>query len=369
MSEETIELGKYIFEFSERLGDSEEPDILTLTEKRGFVLQTERFNRRQAIADTSKYKVIRKMDIAFNPYLLWAGAVALNSKFDSGLISPLYPTFRVGNEVSASYIIHMLKAPSALSYFDNISFGSVERKRRATVKDFLRTPIPNKSYQEQIQIAKVLDLVEKLNAGYRKFYDLLDSLQQSIYFEMFEKDGDVPRKEIGEILRFTSGKFLPALEMNPVGGIPVFGANGVIGHHDVAMFTEPKVVVGRVGSCGKVNLTNDSSWVSDNAFVVEFDKSIFRLEYLYFAIRHADLGSRKNQSSQPLISFSRIRDITIPCPNLDLQDKFLEKIRRISSSREVFLSFIKKANSLSEALFENAFNGTLLIHSENKFTR
>lgn len=37
----------------------------------------------------------RRNDIAFNPYLLWAGAVAQNIIVDEGIISPLYPTFRV----------------------------------------------------------------------------------------------------------------------------------------------------------------------------------------------------------------------------------------------------------------------------------
>jgi hypothetical protein len=66
-----LKLGDVLEVFDQRLGVCPEPEILTLTEKMGFVAQRERFNKRLAIADTSNYKVIGLHDIAFNPYLLW----------------------------------------------------------------------------------------------------------------------------------------------------------------------------------------------------------------------------------------------------------------------------------------------------------
>src|SRR6266540_7005874 len=90
-----LRLGELLEEFDERLGSQPEPEILTLTEKMGFVAQRERFNKRLAIADTRDYKVIGLHDIAFNPYLLWAGAIAQNTEWKSAIISPLYPTFHV----------------------------------------------------------------------------------------------------------------------------------------------------------------------------------------------------------------------------------------------------------------------------------
>ena len=75
-------VGDVLEQFSETVGDGPEPTVLTLTERRGFVPQADRFNKRLAIADTSKYHLVRRGDIAFNPYLLWAGAIAQNTVCD-----------------------------------------------------------------------------------------------------------------------------------------------------------------------------------------------------------------------------------------------------------------------------------------------
>ncbi len=66
----TLRLGEVLEEFDQRLGAQQEPEILTLTEGKGFVSQRERFKKRLAIKDTSNYKLIGLNDIAFNPYLL-----------------------------------------------------------------------------------------------------------------------------------------------------------------------------------------------------------------------------------------------------------------------------------------------------------
>ena len=69
--------------------------MLTLTERNGFVPQAQRFHKRLATEDTSSTRWYAATIFAFNPYLLWAGAVAQNTVVDEGIISPLYPTFRV----------------------------------------------------------------------------------------------------------------------------------------------------------------------------------------------------------------------------------------------------------------------------------
>jgi hypothetical protein len=45
---------------NERLGAASEPEILTVTERGGLVLQRERFAKRIATGDTSLYKVVMK---------------------------------------------------------------------------------------------------------------------------------------------------------------------------------------------------------------------------------------------------------------------------------------------------------------------
>lgn len=101
-------VGDLLTEFSERPHGDQDLPVLTLTERQGFVLQADRFNKRLATEDTSGYKVVRRHDIAFNPYLVWAGAVARNTIVDAGVTSPLYPTFRVREGHDPGYVARLL---------------------------------------------------------------------------------------------------------------------------------------------------------------------------------------------------------------------------------------------------------------------
>ena len=158
-----LKLGDLLEKFDERLGAQLEPEILTLTEKMGFVSQRERFKKRLAIADTSNYKLIGLGDIAFNPYLLWANAIAQNIGWGKAIISPLYPTFRVRKGYSTRFVNYLLCSGYLRSRYSGISHGSVPRKRRATVKDFLDLPIPRQpSLAEQERIVELLDETDTL---------------------------------------------------------------------------------------------------------------------------------------------------------------------------------------------------------------
>ena len=178
-------IGDLLVEFNEK-PSGEEPPVLTLTEKNGFVKQSDRFKKRLATDNTDKYKVVRKNDIAFNPYLLWAGAVAQNTIIDKGIISPLYPTFRVRDGYHARYVGRLLLMPQIVKLYDGISFGSVPRRRRSSVSNFLALPIPKvPPLIQQQRIAEVLDRVDALKAKRRQAMAYLDELAQSIFIAMF----------------------------------------------------------------------------------------------------------------------------------------------------------------------------------------
>ncbi len=200
MSESTT-LSDLLFEYDERLGDLEEPVVLTLTEKNGFVPQEERFKKRLATEDTSKYKVVRRFDVAYNQYLLWAGAIAQNKDWDSGIVSPAYPTFRVRKGYDPRYVDWLLSGDAIRLNYDAISFGAVPRRRRAKESDFLSIEIPKPPpIAEQKRIAAILDAADALRAKRRRSFAQLDTLLQSTFIDMFGDPVTNPRGWRTEIL-------------------------------------------------------------------------------------------------------------------------------------------------------------------------
>lgn len=102
LSKPTSALVKYklsdvLQESTVTLGNAEEPEILSITENAGLVLQRERFSKRVATEDTSSYKIVNRTDIVYNPYLLWAGAIDQCWIVDIGITSPAYIVLSVKN--------------------------------------------------------------------------------------------------------------------------------------------------------------------------------------------------------------------------------------------------------------------------------
>jgi type I restriction enzyme M protein len=128
----------------ERLGEGKEPEVLTCTESGGLVLQRERFAKRVATDDATRYKVVHMGDIVYNPYLLWKGAIDQCWIVEFGITSPAYEVLRVRREFDPTIIGQLITSPEMIRRYDGISFGTVQRRRRAPVERFLelRVNIP-----------------------------------------------------------------------------------------------------------------------------------------------------------------------------------------------------------------------------------
>lgn len=154
-----FKLKDVLTESVETLGEREEPEILTCTENAGLVLQRERFSKRVATEDTSSYKIVRKNDIVYNPYLLWAGAIDQCTVVEEGITSPAYVVLQVKEGFAPSLIGHILKSDYMKKHYWNISIGTHERRRTAPIDKFLELEIELPSDEVQKHI---MDLYDKI---------------------------------------------------------------------------------------------------------------------------------------------------------------------------------------------------------------
>ena len=159
LSRPTTALSKYklsdvLDESSATLGKAEEPEILSITENAGLVLQRERFSKRVATEDTSSYKIVEKTDIVYNPYLLWAGAIDQCWLVDVGITSPAYVVLKVKAGFEPFLVGHVIKSGLMKKWYWNISIGTHERRRTAPVDRFLNLDIelPDEETQKRLSV-------------------------------------------------------------------------------------------------------------------------------------------------------------------------------------------------------------------------
>jgi restriction endonuclease S subunit len=155
-----ITLGELLIETDERKGDQVLPLVLSVTEKRGILPQDEVFKKRIATTDTTNYKVLRPLDIAYNPYLLWTRAIGQWLGDCCGITSPVYPTFRTRDGHEPRFVGLLLESGILTPYFDATAIGSIPRRRRTTIPVFLSAVVHAPSLPEQRRIVDLIGAVD-----------------------------------------------------------------------------------------------------------------------------------------------------------------------------------------------------------------
>jgi len=148
--------------------------------------------------------------------------------------------------------------------------------------------------------------------------------------------------EIGDIAKFSSGKSRPentTKKRSAVMNIPVYGGNGVLGYTDSWLFDCKKIILGRVGEhCGCAHITEEESWISDNALYLKEAECEFSKVFLKNCFQLLNLNQHSNKMGQPLITqsiISKVKFILPPLPEqrkisyiLTTVQKAIEKARR-----------------------------------------
>lgn len=102
---------------------------------------------------------------------------------------------------------------------------------------------------------------------------------------------------LGDLISLEYGASLPE-EARTGSGFPVFGSNGVVGHHIEALVPGPGIIVGRKGSVGALQWSDCDFWPIDTAYWVRPIADI-DLRWMHEALRLAELRSLDSSTGVP----------------------------------------------------------------------
>ncbi len=168
-------------------------------------------------------------------------------------------------------------------------------------------------------------------------------------------------KKLGEIIKLEYGKPLPKSNRDSKGEYPVYGANGVKSYSDKFYFDKPSIIVGRKGSAGELNLTEEKFWPLDVTYFITFDQKKYDLKFIYNLLETLNL-TRLAKGVKPGINRNDVYSINVKIPDSFIEQKKIVKIldevfegigkakenadRNLQNSRELFESYL-------QSVFEN----------------
>jgi len=117
--------------------------------------------------------------------------------------------------------------------------------------------------------------------------------------------------ELGALLSLEYGESLPA-ERRTGFGFPVFGSNGEVGRHQLALIAGPGIIVGRKGSVGRVTWSNEAFWPIDTTYWVNCPPDERR--WLYWALSWLPLHRLDTSTGIPGLNRNDVYELEVYRP-------------------------------------------------------
>ena len=179
-----IKMEKILIQKSIRNTNDENYNVYSVSNKDGFILQTEQFKDRiVASEDTKNYKVVEKDDFAYNPARINVGSIARMKKDTKGIISPMYICFKCNEKILPEYLEYFFESSKFTYEMNKRLEGSV--RMCLSYESMLNIPIelPNKNEQEEIS-KKLNNLSDKIKLEEEKWIKL-KKLKKGLLQKMF----------------------------------------------------------------------------------------------------------------------------------------------------------------------------------------
>lgn len=302
--------------------------------------------------DMSTYKIVYKNQFTYIADTSRRGdkiAIALNDKFDKMLVSQAYTPFEVKDKskLHPEYLMMWFRRTEFDRYARFKSHGSAREIFDWQEMCDVMLPIPSPEKQQQLvneyhTLQKRIDLNNQLIAK-------LEEMAQRVYKQWFvefefpdengkpyksnggkmawceELEKEIPDgweiDEFQKITEVTSGKSLKS----DIGyKYPVYGAGGITGYINDYLFNQPIIIIGRVGTHGKVFLEYGKSWPTDNTLVFIPN----HLYYPYFILKDLNYDELNKGGVQALLTQTDLKQLKILIPSL-LIIKFENTVKSI----------------------------------------
>ena len=216
-------------------------------------------------------------------------------------------------------------------------------------------PLPS-TLEEQKEIVDVLDAASEIIRLRTACIESAQSLIPALFQEMF---GDLEHDTtLNTLISLEYGKALKAEDRNNDGEYPVYGSNGIVGYHDSYIVEGQTIIVGRKGSCGKLNLTQKSCYPIDTCFYIK-QKINIDWTYLFYALQELNVENMLKDAVIPGINRNDYLRNKIRLASEPQQKLFAAKVQEIEAYIKTQQVELENAKTMFQSLLQHSFTGEL----------
>lgn len=330
------------------------------------------------------YQGVRRGDLVIHNMDAFAGAIGVSDS--DGKSTPVYSVCTPKNNVEANvyYYAYLLRSYALGGVIQSLAKGIRERSTDFRYKEFGDLYYQQPPIEEQQSIASYLDQkcgeIDKLITLQEEMITKLQSYKQSVITEAVTKglDKNLPLKDsgiewIGEIpehwsvvkikylAKIKSGDSISSNEIMQEGIYEVYGGNGLMGFCNKKNVDGVNIIIGRVGAlCGNVRLISESKFITDNALILNcFDNALY--SYMYIMLKAANLNNLNTSNAQPLITGSKVLNVSLPIPPLSEQQSIANYLDQKCSEIDELISIkqqkIEKLKDYKKSLIFECVTG------------
>lgn len=172
-----------------------------------------------------------------------------------------------------------------------------------------------------------------------------------------------------QLFSWSSGEGLTQKNIQE-GRYPVYGGNGVTGHHNKFVSEKATLIIGRVGAlCGNVYLSDGPAWITDNAIYATALPAFVDMRFMRLAFQEAELNKRAAGSGQPFVNQRMLNETVIPLPPLSEHERIVGEVECLLTKTDALSASTSKEEAqigiLRQAILRWAFEGKLVDQDPN----
>ncbi|MBM3825043.1 MAG: hypothetical protein FJ404_19555 [Verrucomicrobia bacterium] len=218
---------------------------------------------------------------------------------------------------------------------------------------------------EQRAIAEALSDVDGLLGGLDRLIAKKRDLKQAAMQQLLTGQTRLPGfhgewevKQLGDLAQLYQSETI-GQSLFTEDGFPVYGANGIIGRYSRYNHSTSQITISCRGNCGTVNRTEQFSWITGNAMVINMDRNkSVNLDFMFHLLKSQDFSVLVTGSGQPQIVRGPLAEFQIRLPgDRAEQTAIAEVLTEMDLELAALEQRREKTRALKQAMMQELLTG------------